>query len=474
MSKITTFTTLAALLLSSAYLQIDLASARGRIMLMEPSQNAAAMNEPAQRSAAPASTTTFTPASPQFRPSMENFANTQSGAWGKPAYSIGIDANYKTRINLAGGNVRTPSSGLQTIGDKIKNNVANLGALRDPSKIGGDIPQPQSGMNNGKSKGGKSVPGFDKVGNGPSINLPGSENSKGVTSVPGFENVGNGPSVNLPGGKNGHSVAADMQNFANYLSQNDAANFTVKDPSGNIPQHAGAAETASDGLLDSIISFFGGGETADPKSGESGKNGSKSSGTKPSANGENKSHDKGENQPTGVVRGESWNSTGKDKNGNVIGSSGWANYDVFSGSFRGSSMDVGPITISPGKKMPGDDSTGPVDVNAGLAIGSGFSKRNQGGGSDNNVEPAGASTGELASNTSFAKKDNGDGTNDAGENNLTSSGALADNSSLAKKDQGDGGNSDDRSGGNSASFGAIKINGSPSNGQVSAQATRGR
>jgi len=130
--------------------------------------------------------------------------------------------------------------------------------------------------------------------------------------------------------------------------------------------------------------------------------------------------------------------------------------DAFTGEINGGSMSiVGPITITKSKQMPGDDSTGPVDGRDGLAINNPYSAHNNGGGTDNNVDQAGAATGDIAPNSSYAQRENGDGSNDAGENHTTSSGVLAPNTSLTKKDQGVGGNGDKRGGGNSSTLGNI-------------------
>ena len=119
--------------------------------------------------------------------------------------------------------------------------------------------------------------------------------------------------------------------------------------------------------------------------------------------------------------------------------------DVFTGTVSGELTTVGPITITKSQNMPGDDSTGPVDTRSGLAINNPYSAHNNGGGTDNNVDQAGAGTGDIAPYSSYAQRENGDGSN-----------------------------SDDRGGGNSSTPGKIKVSGSPTNGQLATQSSRGR
>ena len=429
MSKITTFTTLAALLLSSAYLQIDLASARGRIMLMEPSQNAAAMNEPAQRSAAPASTTTFTPASPQFRPSMENFANTQSGAWSKPKYFIDTQVQHNAAIS--------------SFDNRSNINIGKFGALRNPAATGGTVPQAPTGTIYGKgnAKTPKSVSGFDNVGNGPTVNLPGG-NAKGVKGVPGYDNVGNGPEINLPGGRQTKGSPADAEKLLAAQENANVGSFlerAAQGPDLNVPSQSSSAQEQSDGLIDSVVNFFTGG--ADAKGTESGAR-TNARATTTNANGEGKGQSHGEADQHTVVTSESLNGTFKDSNGNITVSQGYQMRDAFTGEVvSGSLVTIGPITITKSKYMPGDDTTGgPVDTSAGLAVGNSLNHKSDGGGTDNNDTSTSGGSGELDPGAPVNKLGNADGQgDDAGENNgnHVDDGAMA-SSALAKRQQVDG------------------------------------
>jgi hypothetical protein len=444
MSKTSTLTALVALTLGTTCLQTNFASARASLSMTTTSQMASVVNAPAQQP-----TTVTQTSSPTV---SNNGSSTHTSSAMDSSRNSGGDVHGRSKYMVITHVKHTDP----TVGDRIKNSFSAKDALPNSAATGGRIPQVQTGTinGNGKGKGGKSVPGFDNVGNGPRVNLPGSINNNGVKSVPGFENADNGLSVNLPGSRKKGS-AADADNFlagqedANVAALRDAA---AQGPSVNLPSQSSDAQEQADGLLDSIVKFFTGGSSeANAKSGET-----RAPANATNANGEAKGQSGASADQHTVVTSENLKGQYTDSSGRAIMTEGYMMRDAFTGEITGGSMSiVGPITITKSKNMPSDDSTGPVDARAELAINNPFMARNKGGGTDNNVDQAGAGTGDVAPNSSYAQKENGDGSNDAGENHTTSSGALASSSSLARKDQGDGGNADNRGGGNSSTPGKI-------------------
>ena len=437
--------------------------------MITTSQMACIVNAPAQQSATVTQTSSPTVSnngsSTRISSAMDSSRNSGGNAHGNSKYMVFTHVKHTA----------------QTFGNRIKNSFAAKGARLNPAATGGRVPQAQTGTINGnsKGKGGKGVPGYDNVGKGPSVNLPGSINNNGLKSVPGFENADNGPSVNLPGSQKKGS-AADAANFMAGQENADVAallNNAAQGPSVNLPSQSSAAQEQADGLLNGIVIFFAGGGSSAPTDVKGNEAGARTAAraTTPNANGEGKGQGGASADQHTVVTSENLNGQYKDSSGGAIMTEGYMLRDAFTGEITGGSMSiVGPITITKSKKMPGDDSTGPVDARDGLAINNPFSARNNGGGTDNNVDQAGAGAGDIAPNSSYAQKENGDGSNDAGENYTASSGALAPSSSLTKKNQGDGGNADNCGGGNSSTLGKIKVNGSPTNGQLAAQTSCGR
>jgi hypothetical protein len=438
MSKTSTFTALVALTLGATCLQSTFVSAGTTLTSVTTSQMAKAMNAPAQQS-----TTITQTSSPTV---SNNGSSTHTSSSMDSSRNSGSDVHSKSKYIVFTHIKHADTS----VGDRIKNSFAAKGALRNPAATGGTVPQGPTGTiyGNGKNKGAKGVPGYDNVGNGPLVNLPGGNNSNGVKGVPGFENADNGPNVNLPGGKKKGSPD-DAANFMAAQENADVAallDSAAQGPNVNVPTQSSAPQEQADGLLNSIISFFGGGSSDSAAktspSAKSGETGAPANTT--NTNGEGQGQSKATKEQHTVVDSEDMSSTSKDSAGNPYVTGGYIMHDVISGKTIGGSMVViGPITVTKSKKTPNDaDTSTPVNSSTSLSLNNPFSAHNQGGGTDNNVDQAGLGSGDIAVNSSYAQKDNGDGTNDAGENHTTSSDTLTSNSSLAKKNQGDGG--DDR------------------------------
>ena len=468
MSKTSTLTALIALTLGTTCLQTNFASARASLSMTTTSQMASVVNAPAQPPTTVAQTS--------FPTVSNNGSSTHTSSAMDSSRNSGSDAHGKSKYMVITHVKHTDP----TVGDRIKNSFVAKGAPLNPAATGGRVPQAQTGTinGNGKGKGGKSVPGFDNIGYGPSVNLPGSINNDGVRGVPGFGNADNGPSVNLPGSQKKGS-AGDVANFLAGQEDADVAalpNDAAQGPSVNLPSQSSAAQEQADGLLDSIVNFFSGGGSSAPADVKGNEAGARTAAraTTTTANGEGRGQGKAERQTSRVVSVESLGGSYMTNDGRTVVTSGFVMTDVFTGTVSGELTTVGPLTITKSKKMAGDDSPGPVDAGLGLAINNPHSAHNNGGGTDNNVDQARAGTGDIAPNSSYAQRENGDGSNDAGENHATSSSALAANSALAKKNQGDGGNSDDLGGGNSSTLGKTKVIGSPTNGQLATQTSRGR
>ncbi len=436
MTKTSTLTALIALTMSATCLQTNIASAGTSLLSTRTSQLASVMNAPAQQSTTITQTSSPTVSnngsSTHTSSSMDSSRNSGSDVPGKSKYIVFTHIKYADT----------------SVGDRIKNSFAAKGALRNPAATGGTAPQAPTGTIYGNGKDGSAtVPGFSDVGNGPTVNLPGGNNSNGVKGVPGFDNIGGGPGVNLPGGKKKGSPN-DAANFM--AAQENAAvaallNEASQGPDVNVPSQSSAAQEQSDGLIDGIVNFFTSGSSApaDAKGTESGaRTGARATST--NANGEGKGQSNAEADQHAVVTSENLGGQYKDSSGRAIMTEGYMMRDALTGNEIGGSMSiVGPITITKSKYMPNDaDTSTSVNSSTSLALNNPFTAHDNGGGTSNNVDQAGAGSTDIAANSSYAQKDNGDGTNDAGENHTTSSDTLTSNSSLAKKNQGDGG--DDR------------------------------
>lgn len=202
MSKISSLAALVSLALGATCLQSNFALAGASLSRTTTSQMASVVNAPAQQP-----TTVTQTSSPTV---SNNGSSTRTSSAMSSGRNWGGDVYGKSKYMVFTHDKRTDP----TTGNRMKNSFAAKGALLNPAATGGRVPQTQTGTINGdgKGKGGKSVPGFDNVGDGPSVNLPGSINNNGAKGVPGFENADNGPSVNLPGSQKKGS-AADAANF---------------------------------------------------------------------------------------------------------------------------------------------------------------------------------------------------------------------------------------------------------------------
>ena len=430
MSKSPTLVTILTLTLSSVCLQTNFALARNSHLLLIPGNMADAINAPAEtitQTSSPTVTNTIT----GTKPMMESFANAQGYAHGRLNYFIDAPVKHTAPISSI---------------DKRSNiNIGKFGALRNPATTGGNAPQGPTGTiyGNGNSKSG-TVPGFGygKSSFGKGVNLPGANtNGNSVNGVPGFENVGNGPQINLPGGRQKKGSPADAQKLLAAQESADVAKMLDKaaqGPSVNVPSQSNPGQAQADGLLDSIVSFFSGGSSdANAKSGEK-----TAPATSTNANGESKGQKGAQAEQHTVLTSESLNGEFKDSNGNITVSQGYQMRDAFTGEVvSGSLVTIGPITITKSKYMPGDDTTGgPVDTSAGLAVGNSLNHKSDGGGTDNNDTSTSGGSGELDPGAPVNKLGNADGQgDDAGENNgnHVDDGAMA-SSALAKRQQVDG------------------------------------
>jgi hypothetical protein len=346
---------------------------------------------------------------------MDSFANARAVILGKPKYFIGINVKHHDPAKAGTGHTRQLSNVGQGFGNNINNNVAALGALRNPAKLGGGVPQPGTGTiyGNGNGKGG-TVPGFGygKSGFGKGVNLPGGDNSNSVKTVPGFDNIGNGPGVNVPGDKDNHpgpntkigGLIGDQSEASGLL------NSAGKGPQENIPTQSSNGVQSSDlgdGFKGAINDI--GRAITDLAQGRDTMAGSKGGqADSPKAGGSSGSSG-GSSQPT---------TSGQGEKAKPSAATTAAVNEVLGGFLAGVKKDTSnmkPSKFSDPKQMPGDDSTGgSVDANAGLAIGNAISQRNNGGGTGNNSEAITGGLGAIDPSSAANKKNNGDG---AGGNN---------------------------------------------------------
>ena len=337
-------------------------------------------------------------------------------------------------------------------------------ALKNPGSHGGGMPNVTGaaktifGGGAAQHGPGQKVPGFDGTHGGVNgLNLPGGQRQKGVPGVPGFDTSNGGVSVNLPGSADKHRQSDAAGDIAKSASA-EAQDFVDQAGSGgingiNTPQHVGAGVSASDD------------DTVAQAAGAAAGNGADATKAAKPDGGSKLGREGG--LGTGVVNGSGGVWT--NPQGERIWTYTWADRD-------GTVHQIRTQLSGPGssKKMPGDDSTSPVDSSSSLALNNPFTARANGGGTDNNAEGAQGPTGDLAPGSAMNRKNYGDGGGDAGENNgIDRSGALAANSSVARKDQGDGGSADSRGGGggaNPVSAGARVVNRGGGHHQVSARA----
>lgn len=232
----------------------------------------------------------------------------------------------------------------------------------------------------------------------------------------------------------------------------------------NTPQQASGGAKASDGLLDSIGALFGSGGSSGNGGGSSAKGGEtvgsdRTSASPGSANG---AEAKASDETLKPVVNEGYQTytidyASKTADGRTTSTMGSISIDNALGrddvrGFHGSTVTVGLITIGNGRRMPGDESTGPVQASAGLAINNPYDNRGNGGGADNNRDQAAGGLGQIDPRSDVQHIGDGDGAGTDGSDNGVNHRleGLASGSSFARRDQGDGGNADNR-GGNSAS-----------------------
>jgi len=360
---------------------------------------------------------------------------------GNSRYPVGGDAGRTSNLNNVETGGRLPKTG----GSAGVPNVTG-----DPRILGqGQTPDHGPGISG--------VPS-----NGPTVNLPGTQGlgQKGPRVVPGYEGIGNGPQVNVPGSIDRHAP----DEAAKALSKAEDNGKQLLDEVGkggpnsvNLPTSSGAGVDVSD---DTNSKKSGSGGSGSGKSGGSGSGGNtgKTTGSGSGgssivvapgvagSNGSGPTKDGGTQTVQTMQIGSTTYQvvTVKDKDKNIVS----VTYREKGKDGKIKETSTGPeIPSKKNNETPNDDDTG--TTTGSLNPSSGVGKTGHGGGTDNNGTETTTQATQLNGSV-VSRTGHGDGTGNHGDNNtVDKSGALSANTSLARKDYGDGGGSDNRDGGTS-------------------------